>query len=38
MKMSEIGTTAVGLYDFEGVREDNLPFKKGDVLTIIEMK
>lgn len=35
--MAEEGTMAVALYDFPGVREDNLPFKKGDVITILQM-
>ena len=34
---SEIGTLAVALFEFAPEREDMLPFKSGDILTIIEM-
>ena len=34
---AEVGTLAEALYDFDGVREDNVTFKKGEILTIIEM-
>ena len=30
-------TLATALFDFEGMREDNLQFKAGDVITILEM-
>jgi len=36
-RMSEIGTLGVAKFDFEGLRDDNLPFQAGDVITIIEM-
>jgi len=33
----ELGMLCTGIFDFDGVRSDNLRFKKGDVITIIEM-
>mmetsp|Transcript_1269 Transcript_1269/g.1501 ORF Transcript_1269/g.1501 Transcript_1269/m.1501 type:complete len:531 (+) Transcript_1269:228-1820(+) len=34
---AEVGMRCIGIYDFDGIRSDNLTFKAGDVITIIEM-
>jgi len=35
---SDLVTVAVALYDFNGLRADNLQFKKGDLVTVLEME
>jgi len=37
MAEEETGTLAMAIFDFEGIRDDNLQFKQGDIITIIKM-